>query len=216
MDAMGTARRIDRIFGCFAAAVTGRTGRWVTLALWIVVAGLLNAVGPKLADYYDTGGFGIGDQESVRAAAVVKEAFPNSGGIPAIVVVHNPAGLGATDEAAAQQISDWLTGESGPEAIETVVSPYTIPRARPQLVSADNTTMQILAVLSADVSDDQRTEAVEAMRAYTDGFDGEEGRQVKVTGPAGIITDAAAIFAGTDLPLLLTTVGLVLVLLLVI
>ena len=76
--------------------------------------------------------------------------------------------------------------------------------------------MEILAVLSGDISDDQRAAAVEAIRAYTDGFDGKEGLQVKVTGPAGIITDAAAIFGGTDLPLLLTTVGLVLVLLLVI
>lgn len=207
---------VDRVFGSFAAAVTGRIGRWVTLALWIVAAGVLNGIAPKLADYYDVGGFGIGDQESVRAAAVVKEAFPNSRGVPAIIVVHNPNGLGAADEAAAKQISDWLVGGPRPEGIQTVVSPYTVPQARSQLVSADNTTMEVLAVLSGDITDDQRTEAVEAIRAYTDGFDGKEGREVKVTGPAGIITDAAAIFEGTDLPLLLTTVGLVLVLLLVI
>lgn len=211
-----TAGPVDRLFGRLAAAVTGRVGRWVTLVVWILVAVVLNAVAPRLADYYDTGGFGIGDQESVRAAEVVREAFPNSRGIPAIIVVHNPAGLNERDEAAAKQISDWLVGGPHSEGIETVVSPFTIPQARPQLVSADNTTMEILAVLSADISDDQRVEAVEEIRAFTDGFDGQEGRQVKVTGPAGIITDAAAIFEGTDLPLLLTTVGLVLVLLLVI
>lgn len=208
---------VDRIFGAGAAAVTGRAGRWITLVLWIVLAGVLGAVAPTLSDYYDQGGFGIGDQESVRAARVVQEAFPNSRGVPAIIVVHNPAGLGAADEAAAKQISDWLAGTGErPTGVQTVVSPYTIPQARPQLVSADNTTMEIVAVLSADTSDDARTAAVEGIREYTDTFDGKEGRQVKVTGPAGIITDAAAIFGGTDLPLLLTTVGLVLVLLLLI
>ncbi len=213
---MAGAGRVDRLFGGLATAVTGRWGRWVTLAAWIVAAGLLSVVAPKVTDYYDAGGFGIGDQESVRASKVVAEAFPGSRGIPAIIVVHNPAGLNAGDEAAAKQISDWLIGGSKPAGIEAIVSPYTVPQARGQLVSADGTTLEIVAALSGEIGDDARVEAVEAMRAFTDGFDGREGRQVKVTGPAGIITDAAAIFGETDLPLLLTTVGLVLVLLLAI
>jgi RND superfamily putative drug exporter len=136
-----------------------------------VAAGLLSVVAQKVADYYAVGGFGIGDQESVRAAQIVTAAFPSARGLPAIIVVHNPAGLGAGDEASAKQISDWLVGGSKPAGIAAVVSPYT------------------------------------------DGFDNQAGRQVKVTGPAGIITDAAAIFGATDFTLLLTTVILVLLLL---
>ena len=213
---------VDRAFGGLAAAVTGRRGRWITLVVWIVLAAILNVAGPKLADYYDEGGFGIGDQESVRAAAVARQAFPSAQGLPAIIVVHNPVRLTATDEAAARQISEWLAGQpraagdTGPPAIDAVVSPYTVPGARAQLVSADGTTMEIVAVLGSGLTDDGRTEAVEAIRAYTDPFDGRAGLQVKVTGPAGIITDAAAIFGETDLKLLLTTVGLVLILLLAI
>lgn len=211
-----TGGLVDRLFGRLAAAVTGRWGRWVTLVLWIVAVGVLNTVAPQLADYYDTGGIGIGDQESVRAAAIVAQAFPSARGVPAIIVVHNPAGLGASDEAAAAQISDWLAGGSHPAGVEAVVSPYSVPEARAQLVSADGTTMEIVAALGDTIGDDQGTAAVKAIRAYTAGFDGRDGRQVKVTGPAGIITDAAAIFGNTNLPLLLTTVGLVLVLLLAI
>jgi RND superfamily putative drug exporter len=213
---------VDRAFGGLAAAVTGRWGRWLTLLVWIVAAAVLNVAGPQLANYYDKGGFGIGDQESVRAAAIVQQAFPSAQGVPAIIVVHNPAGLTAADEAAARQISDWLTSKSraaggtGPPGVAAVVSPYTVPTARAQLVSADNTTLELVAALGGGLTDDQRTEAVTAIRAYTDGFDGREGRQVKVTGPAAIITDAAAIFGETDLKLLLTTVGLVLILLLAI
>ena len=213
---------VDRAFGGLAAAVTGRWGRWLTLLVWIVAAAVLNVAGPQLANYYDKGGFGIGDQESVRAAAIVQQAFPSAQGAPAIIVVHNPAGLTAADEAAARQISDWLTSKSraaggtGPPGVAAVVSPYTVPTARAQLVSADNTTLELVAALGGGLTDDQRTEAVTAIRAYTDGFDGREGRQVKVTGPAAIITDAAAIFGETDLKLLLTTVGLVLILLLAI
>lgn len=213
---------VDRAFGGLAAAVTGRWGRWLTLLVWIVAAAVLNVAGPQLANYYDKGGFGIGDQESVRAAAIVQQAFPSVQGVPAIIVVHNPAGLTAADEAAARQISDWLTSKSraaggtGPPGVAAVVSPYTVPTARAQLVSADNTTLELVAALGGGLTDDQRTEAVTAIRAYTDGFDGRKGRQVKVTGPAAIITDAAAIFGETDLKLLLTTVGLVLILLLAI
>ena len=97
---------VDRAFGGLAAAVTGRWGRWLTLLVWIVAAAVLNVAGPQLANYYDKGGFGIGDQESVRAAAIVQQAFPSAQGVPAIIVVHNPAGLTAADEAAARQISD--------------------------------------------------------------------------------------------------------------
>jgi RND superfamily putative drug exporter len=213
---------VDRAFGGLAAAVTGRWGRWITLLVWIVAAAVLSVAGPKLANYYDKGGFGIGDQESVRAAALIQQAFPSAQGIPAIIVVHNPAGLAAADEAAARQISDWLAGgartagSTGGAVVAAVVSPYTVPAARAQLVSADNTTLEIVAALGGGLSDDQRTEAVKAIRAYTDGFDGRAGLQVKVTGPAGIITDAAAIFGETDFKLLLTTVVLVLILLLAI
>lgn len=212
----GTTGPVDRAFGGLAAAVTGRWGRWITLAVWIVAAGVLSTIAPKLADYYDRGGFGIGDQESVRASRVLTEAFPNARGVPAIIVVYNPAGLGPGDEAAAKQISDWLTGGSKPAGIEAVVSPFTVPQARGQLTSADGTTMELVVALGGGLADNERTETVKAIRAYTDGLDGQAGRQVKVTGPAGIITDAAAIFGETDLPLLLTTVGLVLVLLLAI
>ncbi len=213
---------VDRAFGGLAAGVTGRWGRWLTLAVWIAAAAILSVAGPQLANYYDQSGFGIGDQESVRAAALVRGAFPSAQGVPAIIVVHNPAGLAAADEAAARQISEWLTSKpraadgTGPSGVAAVVSPYTVPGARAQLVSADNTTLEIVAVLGEGLSDDGQTEAVTAIRAYTDTFDGREGRQVKVTGPAAIITDAAAIFGATDLPLLLTTVGLVLILLLAI
>jgi RND superfamily putative drug exporter len=207
---------VDRLFGALAAAVTGRWGRWITLAVWIVAAGLLSVVAPKVADYYDVSGFGIGDQESVRAAKIVTDSFPSARGLPAIIVVHNPAGLSAGDEAAAQQISDWLVGGSKIARIEAVVSPYTVPQVRGQLVSADGTTMEIVASLAPPTSTGSQTETVKALRAYTDGFDNQAGRQVKVTGPAGIITDAAAIFGETDFTLLLTTVILVLVLLLAI
>ena len=220
--AHGGGGAVDRAFGALAAAVTGRRGRWITLLAWIVAAAALSVAGPKLADYYDKGGFGIGDQESVRAAALLQQAFPSAQEVPAIVVIHNPAGLAAANEATAQQISDWLgsrsraTGGAGPPNVAAVVSPYTVPGARAQLVSADNTTMEIVVALGGGLSDDGRTEAVKAIRAYTDGFDGRAGLQVKVTGPAAIITDAAAIFGETDFKLLLTTVLLVLVLLLAI
>jgi uncharacterized membrane protein YdfJ with MMPL/SSD domain len=101
--------------------------------------------------------------------------------------------------------------------VSSVVSIYTVPQARPQLVSEDGKTMTLIAVLGDSTGDVDFREEVSRIREYTDRLDEERGPlQVKVTGPAGVIADAVLIFASADITLLLTTVALVLVLLIII
>ena len=197
---------------------TGKVGRWVTLALWLVAAGLLSGLAPKLANLYDNNASSaIGNQESVRAQQIIQQHFPNQRGLPAVIVFSDASGLSDADYAKARQVSDWLTTGAHPKQIGPVVSIYTVPQARPQLVSSDGKAMTMVVPLTISSSDPAFSDVMKSLRAYTDQFDGHGAPlQVKVTGPAGVIADAVFIFKSTDLPLLLTTIALVLALLIII
>jgi RND superfamily putative drug exporter len=197
---------------------TGNVGRWVALALWLVAAGVLTAAAPKLAGLYDNNATSaIGNQESVRAQQLIQQHFPNQRGLPAVIVFANTNGLSSSDYAKAQQVNDWLTTGAHPAQTGTVLSIYTVPQARSQLVSADGKAMTMIVTLTVSASDPAFSDVVKDIRAYTNQFDGHgSSLQVKVTGPAGVIADAVFVFRSTDLPLLLTTIALVLVLLIII
>ncbi len=212
---------------------TGKVGRWVVIGLWLVTAGLLSGIAPKLANYYnDKATSSIGNPESVRASAIVAQAFPNQQGLPAIIVVSNPNGLTAADQQAATKIACWLltdaqraanaacTGLTFPSARPVdagpVVSLVNIPQAKGQLVSTDGTTQTIIVALNLPQSDSSAIQKdIAAIRTYTDTL-ASPSLAVKVTGPGGILADLVNIFVGADVKLLLTTVLLVLVLLAVI
>ncbi len=195
--------------------VTGRVGRWVALAIWLMAAGLLSGLAPKLANLYDNNASSaIGNQESVQAQQIIQQHFPGQRGLPAVIVFTDKSGLTDADYAKAQQVSDWLTTGAHPKQLGHVVSIYTVPQARSQLVSSDGKAMTMVVPLTINPSDPAFSDVMTSLRAYTDQFEGHGTLlQVKVTGPAGVIADAVFIFKSTDLPLLLTTIALVLVLL---
>lgn len=106
-------------------------------------------------------------------------------------------------------------GTSSP--ISGVVSVFTVPSAASQLISEDGQAMQMVVALNRSASDPAFSSCLmQTISTYLRPFDGQQGMAVKVSGPAGVIADAVKVFASTDLPLLLGTVGLVLILLLVI
>jgi putative drug exporter of the RND superfamily len=67
--------------------------------------------------------------------------------------------------------------------------------------------------LAGDTSGSAFQHAVTDIRAYLKNVTAHTGLRAYATGPAGVVEDAVLIFSATDLPLLLGTVGLVLVLL---
>ncbi|MEI7554211.1 MMPL family transporter [Candidatus Chlorohelix sp.] len=199
--------------------VTGKRGRWVVLIVWILLTGLLSSLPPKLSSLYDDNlASDIGDQESVRASKLLEQAFPNRKGLPAIIAFYNPSGLTDSDFATAQKVSDWLVSGNQPPKVGQVLSIYTVPQSRSQLVSANGTTMTMIVSLNIlSSSDKSLTDTVKAIREFTDPLDGHGSPlQVKVTGAGGVAADAQLVFVGTDVALLLTTVALVMVLLIVI
>lgn len=201
-------------------AITGfassRRGKWITLLIWIVLAGLIVPLTPNLASVRSGEGstFIPRDAESVQAADLASERFPGSG-TPAIIVIRNPEGLTDANFEAAREINDFLvSGEAG-EDVNGVVSIFTVPQAADELISDDNTTMTMIASITGSTEEDAFTDTVNIIRDFTSQFD-EADLSVRVSGPAGLIVDLTAVFAGIDGFLLAVTASLVLVLLLLI
>ena len=193
-------------------------GKWIVLALWIVIAGAIIPVAPTLTEVTenDTLQFLPGDAESTRAAELVREKFPTAG-TPAIIVFRNEDGLTDEDFTAGQAIYDGISSmqEEPNSDVGGIVSIYNIPQARADLVSVDNTAMTMIVTITGSASEEPYIDRIEAIRDVTEPYDGVE-LQTKVSGPGGLIADLVSVFAEIDLFLLLVTAALVLVLLVLI
>src|SRR3954462_10623167 len=84
-----------------ASVVTGRRGKWVTVALWIVLAVVFAPLGSKLADKTDnrTESFLPKDAESTKVVQIVEKDFPGGQTVTGLIVYHHPGGLTAQDKA---------------------------------------------------------------------------------------------------------------------
>ncbi len=189
----------------------------LVVGVWVLLAGVVPQLAPTVDEVKQDGGTNspVPGSQSAAARDLLLQSFPDQQGVPAIIVVHDPAGLGAAAEAEIARISTALTGPDRPEHVDGVVSTATVPQARASLVSPDGTTSMILAAITGLASNDERfTETVREIREITG--TGTDGIEIRLTGPAGIATDTVEIFRNADLILLGFTVLLVLVLLLVI
>src|SRR5579875_464899 len=177
---------------------TSKIGRWVTLALWLAVAGALAATAPQLSKLYDNKATtSIGNPESVQAQNLLNQAFPKNTGIPAIIVLNDANGLTSSDQQTADHIACWLLSadqraatkacaaftyaQARPDQLGPVVAVTNIPQAKSQLVSGDGTTETIIASIDLPSSDSLGIQnVIKQMRAYTDTF-ASSSLQVKVT-----------------------------------
>lgn len=208
---------ITRILHALTDASTSRRGKFVTLVLWLVIAGILTGVAPKLATLYDNNiGQSIpADADSQVAQRLLLKEFPTSRGTPAILVFHDPNGLGVDDRIRLKQASDWLISQQHPAFIGSVLSVFTVPQAISQLISPDGTTMTMIATLNGSASDPSTLNNVQRIRHYLQKVTAQSPLQAYLTGPAGIAADLTGVFSSVDVALLLSTIGLVFVLLIV-
>ena len=196
--------------------VSSPRGKWITIVVWVIVAGLLISQLPRLSEASENEQalFLPRDAEATRAYEFARDRFPSSG-TPVLIVFREPGGLGPAAYAAAGEIGAWLSGPDAPDNVGQVRSPDAATGQRSGLVSPDGTTMYVFVEVVGEPVEDAFTDTVQAIRDRSASL-GLAGVEVAVGGPGGLIVDLVGVFSQIDTLLLLVTVLLVLVLLIII
>ena len=196
--------------------VSSPRGKWVTIAVWIIVAGLLISLLPRLdeASENEQALFLPSDAEATRAFEFARERFPSTG-TPVLIVFREPTGLAPLRTRPRPRSPTGCPGPTAPDNVGQVLSPDAAMGQRSGLVSPDSTTMYVFVEVVGEPAEDPFTDTVEAIRDRSASL-GLTGVEVAVGGPGGLIVDLVGVFSQIDTLLLLVTVLLVLVLLIII
>ncbi len=189
-----------RILDTFAELVTRKRAKWLILVVWIVIVGIASPIGAQLSDVIDNDPVTFLPQgaESLQVAELDDE-FPSADSVSAVIVYQRDAGLTA---------DDFETVAADQSAILTA---FPDDPQGPAIPSEDGRTV----FFTVQLPNDEQTAADETKEIRTLVTDDIEGLQVKVTGPAGFLTDLTDVFEGIDTTLLLATAIVVAVLLLI-
>ncbi len=187
--------------------VASKRGAWLIILLWLVVAIGANVAAISFPAPSRTGSDLPASSEAHHADVLIQQAFPGLHGSAALVVYQRPGGLIAGDRAQARNLAAWLRSPAAPRVVTSVRDPFTGGAAGAGLISRDGSTLIVQATIDAQ----DPTSAVNAITRKAG--NGSGTLAIRVTGPAGIVADAAKVFSQGNAPLLLTTIALVLLLL---
>lgn len=207
------------------AFISGKSGRWIILAAWIVLALVLNLTLPQANSQEDEQAETfLTDTNSEEAARIIEEEFSDNSGLPALLTWYQEDGLTDEDLQSIQQFSADLQEADIEAATVTPFQDIPLPALKEQL-SDDGTTL-VMPIL---FDNGTATDTVEAglnkiQDTANDAFTQNPFEQdlnsgdllVRATGPAGISVDAVGLFSQGDTTLLFGTVLIVLIFLLVI
>lgn len=190
--------------------VSSKKGMLITLAIWLVITVLLAVLAPSAKDYETSSIDSIpADAKSVIAQTNVDQYFKNNDGIPAILVFQS-----ANNTVEISQLEPFFEEINQVEGIKEIVPLTSMPpQAAANFLSEDQSTVILPLTFESSLeakelrtAQEQISEIVEMSTDLT----------LNITGPAGIAVDTLNLFSRADIVLLLSTVGLILILLIVI
>lgn len=191
--------------------VSTRKGTWVTLGVWVIVTVLLAILAPSAKEYESSNITSLpSDAKSVIAQNKLDQYFKDNDGIPAILVFQS-----SDDKAVnVSELEAFIKDVEKVEGVKEIVPITTLPpQATESFFSEDKSTVILPVTFEADFEAKEMRASQEKMIEIA-----EESTDLTltITGPAGIAVDALDLFSRADVVLLLSTVGLILVLLIVI
>jgi len=191
--------------------VSTRKGTWVTLGVWVIITVLLAILAPSAKDYESSNITSLpSEAKSVIAQNKLDQFFKDNDGTPAILVFQS-----SDDKVVnVSELESFIKGVEKVEGVKEIV-PINIlpPQATESFISEDRSTVILPVTFEADFeAKEMRTSQEKMMEIADESTD----LTLTITGPAGIAVDALDLFSRADIVLLLSTVGLILVLLIVI
>jgi RND superfamily putative drug exporter len=186
-----------------SGGLTAKRTCWFVVVGWLLLSSVAGVYQPKLTEAVtsDTRLFLPDGTESSRVDELVRSHFTDGADSDLLVVYHRPGGLTDADEARVTADGDELARVPG---VATVGE---------ELQFTEDRSTAVRTVRITDRDSDAVDETVSAVRSVARSTDGPVA---EVTGAPAVTTDARALFVSIDLPLLLGTAGLVLVILLVV
>ncbi|GIJ55279.1 MMPL family transporter [Virgisporangium aurantiacum] len=181
--------------------VSGRLSKFVVLVLWLVLATVGGMFAAKLVEVQNNDALGALPEsaETTKALDRAEEAFPGSNRMIAVVVYARDTGLTDADRAAV-------------DVDRTAFARYTVGGQPPDLVPSDDGRALLMSFPLAGDTDAQETATEDVHDLIEDGV--PAGLRTGLTGSAGANMDVFDAFAGMDSTLLLTTAGVVVLILL--
>jgi RND superfamily putative drug exporter len=196
------------VFGALGRLATRHP--WYVVIGWIVVSVLIVVTAPKLSATSDQSEFLPAKYESIRAAELQTDAFPQQTSVGALLVFDRTDGgtLTAADSAEVQKVAGELDGTVGPVFSGVVAQP-----------PSQNKLVQ-LAVVGIDKDknpyDPDAIDAAKKLRAEAHAAVDGSDLEVGVTGAAAQALDSQDASAKAETIVGLTTFGLILLLMIVI
>lgn len=191
--------------------VTTKRGKWITIAIWLLITVLLSTLAPNAKDYEVTSIDSLPeDADSILAQNKVDEYFEGNDGIPAILVFQS------SDELNLEEIITFMDKleKANIHGMQEVIPLAALPpQALDGFFSNDRTTALMPLSFESTLENRDIKDSLEKMYEQVDE---DANFTLHVTGPAGIAKDSLDLFTRADIVLLLSTVGIILILLIVI
>ncbi|WP_449622716.1 MMPL family transporter [Robertmurraya sp. Marseille-Q9965] len=192
--------------------VTTKKGMWITIVAWFIVTMALAMFAPSVREYQVSKIDTLPENaKSVVAQAKVDEYFEDNVGLPAILVFQSKNEKVTLTEIA--NVLDRIESEKIKGVQQVVPLSALPPQATADFFSEDQTTALIPLTFDSSLETKEMEKSIDKIsQIVKDTTD----LKMYVTGPAGIATDTLELFSRADLVLILSTVGIILVLLIVI
>ncbi|MGN6200817.1 MAG: MMPL family transporter, partial [Solirubrobacterales bacterium] len=208
--------------------ITGPRGRWVTVAVWLLLGAAGLVAHAHIDDVTAAGqsSFLPADSESTRAVKALQNVSGGGEEVPVVIVFERPGGLTKRDLRAIGRLGDGLDRLALAGATP-VLDPFSgAPRYRHDLAAVAGVANGVgpisrdgkAALLFLAIDADDRgavVKGVDGIRRYLRAHV-PPGMQSFVTGPGGIAADLEATASEAAHTLLFASVGLVLLLLLLV
>ncbi|KXH78314.1 MMPL family transporter [Sporosarcina sp. HYO08] len=187
---------------------------WIAVISWLLVTIILSAVAPGAKEFTEANkNAGLPDDAaSIIADEQLEQYFPQEGGIPLFAVLFKEEGL---TEQEILQIATAIEAVDTEGAVEALPITKLQPEIRQTFWSADKKTFFMPLTASEELEGNDLNAIISSMKEQV-AQQVDKSIELSWTGPAAIASDAVELFSRADVVLLLSTVGLILVLLLII